>query len=298
MSLSLAFIGLGAMGEPMAGHLADAGMLTATYDSRAEAMRSFCARHVGVRAGGSPADAANGVDAVITMLPTSQVVAQVANGPLGIAAAKRPPRFVIEMSSGVPGQTQAIARQLGEVSIAMLDAPVSGGVTRARAATLAIMVGGDAALLDAARPALERMGRVTHVGGLGAGQALKALNNMASAAGLLIASEVLWVATRFGIEPEVVVDVLNNSSGMNNATRTKLKEFVLSGSYSSGFGLDLMVKDLGIAGELAESLGAQVPLSAACLRIWRQAAQRLGPGHDHTEIAEVSAELAGLRIPD
>jgi len=294
MTLRLAFVGLGAMGRPMAAHLADAGLLAAVFDAQPKAVSDFCAMYSGVAAADNAGAAAEGADAVITMLPTSAVVAQVAHGPAGVASARRPPRLLIDMSSGAPAATREIAERLFPLGISMLDAPVSGGVARASAATLAIMAGGDAELLDAVCPALEHMGRVTHVGALGSGQALKALNNMASAAGLLVVSEVLWVAARFGIDPQVVVDVLNNSSGMNNATRTKLKEFVLSGSYASGFGMDLMVKDLRIAADLAASLGAQVPFSASCLEIWQRAAGQLGHGHDHTEIARVSAELAGV----
>ena len=294
----LAFIGLGAMGEPMAAHLAEAGLLQAVADARPDAVRAFCAQHTGVQAAATPAQACDSAEAVITMLPTSAIVAQVVFGPEGIAVAARRPRLLVEMSSGEPTATREIGGRLQPLGIAMLDAPVSGGVARARQATLAIMAGGDAALLDIVRPALQRLGRITHVGTLGAGQALKALNNMASAAGLLIASEVLWLAQRFGLEPALVVDVLNASSGMNNATQSKLRQFVLSGSYASGFGLDLMVKDLDIAVGIAESLGAQAPLSQTCLQLWREAAGQLGPGRDHTEIARVSAQRAGLAEVD
>lgn len=294
MSLRVAFIGLGAMGLPMAEQLARIGLLSTVFDARAEATAAMCEQHVGVRAAASPADAADGVDVVITMLPTSAVVERVALGNAGIAQARRAPRFLIDMSSGEPVATRAIAEGLALHGLRMLDAPVSGGVTRAQQGTLAVMVGGAAQDVAAVRGVLANFGTLTHVGPLGAGQALKALNNMASATGLLIAAEVLSVARRFGLSPDVVVDVLNASSGMNNATQSKLRQYVLSQSYASGFGMDLMVKDLGIAAGIAASLGAHAPLFEASLRQWREAAQQLGPGRDHTEIARVSARLAGL----
>lgn len=294
MSKTIGFIGLGAMGLPMARNLAQAGYNLSVFDVR-DAVASEFAKEFRARLADSPAEAANGADIVVTIVPTSGIVEQVVFDANGIANASVKPRLLIDMTSGQPKYTQKIGAQLAALDIAMIDAPVSGGVGRAVAGTLAIMVGGEAVQLESARPVLECMsGSISHVGPLGAGQALKALNNMASAAGLLIASEILWVAKKFGLNPERVIDVINSSSGMNNSTKTKVKEFILSGSYASGFSLDLMVKDLGIAVEVAQALDAEVPFATECLRLWKAANAELGVGHDHTEIAKVSANLVGL----
>lgn len=290
----IGFIGLGAMGAPMARNLIKAGHTLRVFDARSEALTEFSSA-TGAAAAESAAVCADGADLVITILPNSEIVRHVCLGPNGIVSAEHPPRLLLEMTSGAPDVTRELGERLAEHSIAVIDAPVSGGVARAITAELAIMLGGFEDDIERAHPVLQAMGTsITHVGPLGAGQAVKALNNLASATGLLIASEAIWVARKFGIEPERVVDVLNNSSGMNNSTRTKFKPFILSETYASGFSLDLMVKDLRIAVGLAQSLGAQVPLAAACLAQWEDAQKRLGPGHDHTEVAKVSAELVGV----
>lgn len=282
------------MGRSMAVNLAAAGYPLRVFDIRRDVADEFAANDRATAAG-SPAQCADGADVVITMLPTSEIVERAALGEDGFAAAPTRPRLLIEMSSGAPERTRAIGERLAALGMMTIDAPVSGGVARAVSGELAIMAGGDPAGVDLATPILKVLGKtVTQVGGLGAGQALKALNNLVSAAGLLIAVEAVCVAKKYGLDAGRVVDVLNDSSGMNNATRTKLKPFVLSGTYASGFSLDLMVKDLNTALDLAGALGAQTPFGHACLDYWQNAARVLGPGHDHTEIARLAATLAGV----
>lgn len=302
--VTIAWIGLGAMGRPMAARLVRAGFglrvhdidvrsaagWAAAFDGHAESLRppAVCS---------SPAEAAEGADVIFTIVPTSAEVAAVALGEGGIAAAKRKPKLLVDMTSGEPARTREIAAQLAGQGIAMIDAPVSGGVTRARSGELAIMLGGDPVWAERARPLLERMGTtITTVGELGAGQAMKALNNLASAGGFLIAIEALAVAAKFGIDPNRALDVLNSSTGMNNSTQKKFRQFVLSGSYSSGFSLDLMVKDLGIAQLLGRSLGADTPFTDACVERWREAVSELGHGRDHTEIARVASQRIGVKL--
>jgi 3-hydroxyisobutyrate dehydrogenase len=291
----VAFVGLGQMGWPMAANLAKAGLTLRVVDRNPEAVAGFVAANGG-SAHATPAEAAEGADLAITIVPTSKIAEEVIVGVGGIASATHAPSLVVEMTSGQPQHTRAIGQRLASRSIRMIDAPVSGGVVRAKSGELTIMLGGQAAACDEAMPVLRHMGKaITRVGDLGSGQALKALNNLCSAAGLLIAGEVVAVAQRFGLDPQTVVDVLNDSSGMNHALKTKFKPFVLSGTYGSGFSLDLMVKDLGIALELAQDLQAQTPFAQACLERWRHAGMELGPGRDHTEITRVSASLAGLQ---
>ena len=139
------------------------------------------------------------------------------------------------------------------------------------------------------------MARAIHpTGPLGSAQAMKALNNLCSAAGFLIAAEALAIGAKFGLDPSVMIDVLNASTGANNSTQNKYRPFVLSGSHAGGFLLDLMVKDLGIAASLADVMRVEAPLSSACVTAWRSAAASLGRGADHTEIARLVAGRAGV----
>jgi len=147
------------------------------------------------------------------------------------------------------------------------------------------MAGGDGGLLEACRPILEKMGKqIFHAGPLGAGHAIKALNNYVSAAGLIAACEAAIAAQRFGIDAGVLVDILNASSGMNNTTVNKMKQFMLSGKYNAGFSTGLMAKDLRMALEIANATGAPAPLAEPCVRIWNEMERALGAGSDHTEM--------------
>ena len=181
---------------------------------------------------------------------------------------------VIDMSSSEPVRSRALGAHLAGKGLGYLDAPVSGGVRRAVDGSLAILVGGEAALLARWRPVLDAMGTsVLHIGPAGAGHAAKALNNFVSAAGLLATVEALHVAERFGIAPEAMTDVLNASSGRSNTSENKVKPFMLSGTFASGFSLRLMDKDLGIAGALAESVGYPLGFGRHCIATWHAVAR-------------------------
>ena len=175
----------------------------------------------------------------------------------------------------------------------MLDAPVSGGVSRAKDGTLAIMVGGDSAVMESCRPLFEAMGnRIIETGSSGTGHAMKALNNMVSAAGLLAAAEALLIGRRFGLDPAIMIDVLNASTGRNNSTEKKFKQFILSRAFNSGFSLELMVKDLTTAVELARETGTPIPFSAACREFWAAAQSTLDKEADHTAVVRWFEEMA------
>jgi 3-hydroxyisobutyrate dehydrogenase len=166
-----------------------------------------------------------------------------------------------------------------------VDAPVSGGVKRAIEGTLAIMVGGSGAVIDRVAPVLSAMGKsIFRTGPLGSGHAAKALNNYVSAAGLVAAIEALATASKFGLDPEVLVDVLNASSGRNNSTENKLKQYVIPGKFTSGFSLALMAKDIRIADGLARDVGVAAPLADHVSELWNAAEKELGVSADHTAI--------------
>ncbi len=287
------FIGVGNMGWPMAANLVKAGFAVTVMDAVPGRAAKFAAE-VGGAAAEDAAQAVAGADAVVTILPTSKhVAAVVAEIRPHLAAGA----LVIEMSSGVPGVTRQLAAELAAQSAAMIDCPVSGGVPRARTGDLAILAGGEAAQIDRAEPVLTAMGTSIHrCGGIGAGQAMKALNNLVSAGGFLIGIEALLVGQQFGLDPAMMVDVLNASTGMNNSTQRKFKQFVLSRRFDSGFGLDLMVKDLTIALEVGRDAGLPTPFAALCREMWASAAALLGPGQDHTAVAQLSERLSGTAL--
>jgi 3-hydroxyisobutyrate dehydrogenase len=279
---TIAFIGLGKMGVPMAARLLGAGYRLRGYDAADAARTRFAQAYPQAARCGMANECVEGAAAVITMLPDGKAVAEVLRGAASSIAADA---IVIDMSSSSPIDTEKTGVALAARGIAMIDAPVSGGVKRALDGTLAIMAGGDAAAVERCLPVLNAMGgAVFRTGKLGSGHAMKALNNAVSAAGLVAAAEALLIGQRFGLDPAVMVDVLNASTGKNNSTENKLKQHILSGSFASGFALGLMAKDLGTAAELARHLEVAAPLSAACTRLWQAARAELGDGADHTEI--------------
>jgi 3-hydroxyisobutyrate dehydrogenase len=286
----VAFIGIGNMGWPMAANLVKAGFDVTVCDVAPGRAESF-ATETGGKSAASPAEAASGADAVVIIVPTSKQVAEAVDAASPSLAKGM---LVIDMTSGQPGRTREIAAGLAEKGVSMIDCPVSGGVPRAKTGQLAIMAGGEEADLDRADAVLKAMGTSIHrCGPIGAGQAMKALNNLVSAGGYLIGIEALLIGQRFGLDPAKMVDVLNASTGMNNSTQKKFKEYVLSRRFDAGFGLDLMVKDLSIALEVGRETTTPTPFAALCREMWASAAALLGPGADHTAVAKLSEQLSG-----
>lgn len=295
-STVIGFIGLGSMGWPMAECLQRARYPLTVIDIDQERAKSFAQKFGGEVASDCKALAA-AANVVITMLPTSTIVEEVLNGSNGVFAGMRSGTVIIEMSSGDPAHTLRLSKQASDSGGMLVDAPVSGGVSRAKTGELAIMFGGPQDAFDRVQPILQIMGNsLTRTGDVGSAHAMKALNNLVSAGGFLIAVEALLIGKQFGLNPEVIVDVLNASTGMNNSTQKKLKQFVLSRQFNSGFGMDLMVKDLTIALHVADEIQAPVPFARLCRELWASAAKTLGEGQDHTAIARFSEQLAGIRL--
>lgn len=295
---TIGFVGVGSMGWPMAALLHKAGYPLQIVDASADRAKEFV-KEFGGTVAASNRELAAASDIIITILPTSAIVQAVLEGPEGVLAGLRKDAVVVEMSSGVPTITRALAEQVAAAGAHMVDAPVSGGVPRAKTGELAIMFGGSEALLERVRPALSCMGTsITRTGDVGSAHAMKALNNLVSAGGFLIGVEALMIGKRFGLDPAAMVDVLNSSTGMNNSTQKKFKQFVLSGKYNAGFGLDLMVKDLSIALGIGRDTNTPTPFSALCREMWASCAAMLGPGQDHTAIAKLTETLAGDTLAD
>lgn len=286
----VAFIGLGRMGLPMAGHLIAGGYRVRGFDLSGPA-RAALAGQGGQRAG-TATEAVAGASMVVLMLPDSAAVESVLRDPATIAALQAGP-VVADMSSSEPLRTRALAAELAARGVRLIDAPVSGGVAGARAGKLTIMAGGDPAALDTVQDVLGLMGNVIRVGPVGAGHALKALNNLLSATHLLATAEAMLIGQRFGLEPALMLQVINGSSGRSGSTENKWPSFVLPGTFDSGFGLGLMVKDMQIATSLARQVGSPHQLGETATTLWAVAAAGLPPGADHTEIARWVRDLAG-----
>ena len=292
---AVGFIGIGNMGWPMAARLIAAGFLVQVADTRPERAEGFVDQ-VGGTAADSLRALAETSELVVTMLPTSAAVSAVLDE---ILPHLRHGALLIDMTSGEPAATRVLAARVSAAGGVMVDAPVSGGVERARTGQLAIMAGGDDADIERARPVLEAIGSsLLRTGGVGTAHAMKALNNLASAGSFLIGVEALLIGQRFGLDPGLMVDVLNASTGMSNSSQKKFRQFVLSRRFDSGFGLDLMVKDLGIALGVARDTGTAAPFAALCRELSAAAAAMLGPGADHTELAKLSERLAGSELSE
>jgi 3-hydroxyisobutyrate dehydrogenase len=290
----IGFVGIGNMGTPMAGHLVKAGWRVHVYDVDAEKVRSFVKTHGGA-ACGSLAEVGRQSDVVITMLPDGGIVrrAVVGDGASADCLMRGLVRgaIVVDMSSSAPVGTRELGADLSRLGVSLVDAPVSGGVRGAVAATLAIMVGGDPALAERCAPLLGAMGRRFYAGSLGSGHAVKVLNNYISAAGLVAAGEALVIGARFGVEPKVMLDIVNASTGRNNSTENKFAQFILNEKFNSGFSLGLMAKDLALAMEVAQAVGVEADLGHACLDLWKNGERALGGGADHTEIVRLAGKL-------
>jgi len=301
------FVGLGNMGIPMTRRLVAAGYQVRGFDTSAEAVRSFAGIGSSGAGGGVTAVAelgavGEGAAAVILMLPDSDIVERVLLGrltseppkeeaPAGLLGRLPAGATVIDMSSSDPARTAALAPLLAAAGVTLLDAPVSGGVAGARAGTLAVMVGGPAAAFDRFKPMLGAIGsRVVLAGGTGAGHAVKALNNLMSAANLMVASEALVAGRRFGLDPAVMLEIINGASGRSTATETKWPNFVLPEKYDSGFTIRLMVKDIRLALGIEHATGTPAAVSEAVVAAWEAALAGLSPGADQTAIARWLSE--------
>jgi len=294
--MNVAFLGLGAIGRPMAVHLARPPFALAVWNRTAERATSFAAE-TGARQAATPADAARGVGVVVTCLPTSREVELVLDGPDGLLAGLAPGTLLVDCTSGDPASSRRIAGRLAERGVAFLDAPVSGGVAGAEAGTLTVMIGGDAAALDRARPVLEAFGRrIVHCGDVGAGDAVKAVNNALLAVHIWSAGEGLAALAKAGVDPAIALDVVNASSGRSNASENLIPQRVVTRAFPRTFRLALLDKDVGIAADFAREQRAPAPLLQLTAELFRLARQELGEEADHVEAVKLVERWAGVEI--
>jgi len=271
------FVGLGAMGSVMSPLLVKAGYQVFGYDIIA---------NIDVSSGVKQLDTLDDFaqfDAIIFMLPNSKIVSQVVTKLLEINTKS----ILIDMSSSDPRETKKLGKTIETKGLKFLDAPVSGGVSRAKTGDLMIMAGGKEQDLEEVKDLLSVMGTVQFAGPLGSGHAIKALNNYVSAAGLIASFEALATARSFGIQPENFLKIINGATGKNNTTEVKLDKFVVSEQFNSGFALDLMVKDVSIAHNLIKDLSSDNPLSSDVYNYLSESLKLLGDNPDHTEVYKV-----------
>jgi len=294
--MHVAFLGLGAIGRPMATHLARPPFTLAVWNRTTERAASFAASH-DVRWAPTPAEAARGAAVVVTCLPTSREVEQLLDGADGLLAGLAPGALFVDCTSGDPTTSRRIAERLAALDVAFLDAPVSGGVVGAEAGALTVMVGGDAEALARARPVLEAFGRrIVHCGGIGAGDAVKAVNNALLAVHVWSAGEGLAALAKAGVDPTVALEVVNASSGRSNASENLIPQRVVTRAFPRTFRLALLEKDVGIAADFAREQRAPAPLLQLTAELFRLARQELGEEADHVEAVKLVERWAGVEI--
>ena len=293
--MHLGFLGLGAMGAPMAAHLARRGPLT-VWNRTAGRAAAFAAG-TGARLASTPRELAVTVDVVITCLPSSREVEALLDGADGLLAGLRAGGLFLDCTSGDPASSRRIAARLAERGIAFADAPVSGGTNGATAATLSVMVGADPATFARAQPILAAFGqRIEHVGPVGAGDALKAVNNALLAVNILALGEGLAALVKAGVAPRIALDVINASSGRSFVSEVLIPERVLTGAWPRTFRLALLDKDVGIARALLAETGVEGPLLEQTGARLSAARAELGETADYLDPIRLNERQAGVAI--
>lgn len=290
-----AFLGLGAIGAPMAARLARGSRLTVWNRTRARA-EAFTRAH-DVRSAATPREAAEGAAVVVTCLPTSREVEALLDGPDGLLAGLATGALLVDCTSGDPAGSRRIAARLAAQAVGFADAPVSGGTRGAEGGTLTIMVGADEPTFERARPVLALMGsRIVHVGPIGAGDALKAVNNAFLAVNILAVGEGLAALVKAGVPARTALEVINGSSGRSFVSETLVPERVLTGAWPRTFRLALLDKDVGIARELLRETGVDAPLLDLAGELFDRARAALGEAADHLEAIRLIESQARVEI--
>jgi 3-hydroxyisobutyrate dehydrogenase-like beta-hydroxyacid dehydrogenase len=290
----LGFIGVGRMGGPMAGRLLDAGYRLTLFDTSAEALKPLAER--GAEVARSARDVASAVETVLVSLPTPDIVRSVALGESGIAEGSRIKTFV-DLSTTGPRMAADIAEGLGQRGITAVDSPVSGGVGGAQKGTLAVMAACPHALFERLEPMLRVFGKVFYIGARpGMGQTMKLANNLMSAAAMAISCEAIVMGVKAGLDPQVMVDVINAGSGRNTATQDKFPKAILPRTFDYGFATGLMYKDVRLALEEAEALEVPMWVGSAVRQLWQFANAQNGPASDFTTIIRCIEDWAGVEV--
>jgi 3-hydroxyisobutyrate dehydrogenase-like beta-hydroxyacid dehydrogenase len=288
------FIGLGQMGFHMARRLVEAGHRVMVFDTRRDAMDRLVA--LGAQAGSSPRAIADEVETVMVSLPTPDIVLAVATGPDGVIEGKRVRRFV-DLSTTGAVMAKRIFAALKAKNIVQIDCPVSGGVSGAAKGTLALMVSGPRAEVDAIAPALPAIGKTFLISERpGAGQTMKLCNNFLSAAAMTATSEAMVMGVKAGLDPRIMLDVINSGTGRNTATEDKFGRVVLPRLFNLGFTVGLMTKDLKLCLGEGKALGVPMEVAEAVTRLLQTACDENGPDKDLTTVVQPVERRAGVEV--
>jgi 3-hydroxyisobutyrate dehydrogenase-like beta-hydroxyacid dehydrogenase len=292
--MDIGFIGLGNMGFHMARRLVEAGHRVVVFDTRREPIERLVA--LGAEAAGSVREVADRVETVMASLPTPDIVLAVAAGKGGLIEGNRVRRFV-DLSTTGAVMANRIFETLGERDIVQIDSPVSGGVGGAEKGTLAVMVSGPRAEVAAIEPALAAIGKVFFIGERpGAGQTMKLCNNFLSATAMAATSEAMVMGVKAGLDPRIMLDVINAGSGRNTATEDKFPKRVLPGTFNLGFTSGLMMKDVGLALSEAKALGVPMDIAEAVARALKLACEEIGADKDVTTVVQPIERRAGVEV--
>jgi hypothetical protein len=292
--MDIGFIGLGKMGFPMARHLIEARHQLIVLDPRKEAVDKLIA--LGAQAASSPKEVADRAETVMASLPTLQVSLDVATGAGGVIEGKRVKRFV-DLSTVGAHMAVRIHDILAKKNIVQLDCPVSGGVSGAEKATLAVMVSGPRAEFEAVKPALEAIGKTFFIGEKpGSAQTMKVANNFLSATAMVATCEAVVMGVKSGLDPTVMIDVINSGSGMNTASRDKFPRSILPRSFDYGFSTGMMLKDVRLCLEEMRSQGLSMEVAEAVGRLWEVVIREMGAESDFTSAIKPIEKAAGVVV--
>jgi 3-hydroxyisobutyrate dehydrogenase len=294
--MKIAFIGLGDIGELIAAHLARDPFDLVVWNRTAAKAAEFARNHK-ARVAATPADAVRDASVVITCLPSSVEVEAVLHGENGMLGALRKGAVLVDCTSGDPPTSRSIAAELGGRGVEFIDAPVSGGTTAAKSGTLTVMWGGEITVFERVRPVIEAFGKkIVHAGPVGAGDALKAVNNALLAVHILSAAEGLVVLVKAGVDPKVALDVINSSSGRSNSSENLIPQRVITRAFPRTFRLALLEKDIGIAAVMADDLKVWTPLISLTAERFHEAREKLGEEADHVEAVKMVEQENGVEI--
>jgi len=295
MDKRIAVVGLGQMGGRIARRLLERGHSVGVFDADHGRAVTFA------KLGATPYDSLQALaathDVVLTVLPNAAIVKHVVLEEGGLASGFKKGGLLIDMTSSVPAVTREIAAILSQRGVHMLDAPVSGGAQKAEQGALTVMVGGDGPIFEDAKSVLQDVGtQIFHVGGVGAGHTAKAVNNLITATTLAITSEAMALGVKMGVSAQALLNVINAGSGRSAASETKFPQQILSGKFSPGFSIALMCKDVGIALAMAQEIDSPAQISTAVHELWKRGVEQGRGDMDHSAIALVVEEMAGVQI--
>lgn len=291
---TIGFIGIGRMGLPMASRLVAAGYAIVAYDVQGQALSAITAK--GAEKAASPAEVASRAEIVFASLPMPDVVREVALGANGIVEGSRAKLFV-DLSTTGPRMAKVVAAGLKERNITAIDAPVSGGIAGATKGTLAVMVSGPAAECERVKPLVQNLGRYFYIGAEpGMGQMMKVINNLLSATATAATSEAVVLGVKAGLDPYLMIDVINAGSGRSAASEDKFPKSILPRSFDFGFALGLLSKDVNLCIGEAEALGVPMWIGNAVKQMWLYGLGQGGPDQDFTNLITHIEKWSGVTV--